>query len=112
MPLYTCTNLYKVVENAQGDDNRQEDGCTVADHDDGADHRKERVHPAPQHVRQDVIDSLYVSGESIQDAADWSSVKERHGRAQDVIEQIGVKFPRCPDHGYSSDDGVDQHEQG
>lgn len=76
--------LYKVIENHEGEDDRENERRSHVDNQDGADHVQEAHEEHVNVLRHGHVDGVHVLAETIDDAPQGGHVKEVHGAMQDV----------------------------
>ena len=84
--------LREEIEDAERHHNGEKDGRRIADDEDDADGDEERVQKSAERLGNDLVDHVDVLGETIDDASERRRVEKRHGRAEDVDEEIAVEF--------------------
>ena len=63
-------------------------------------------------MRQNIVDSLNISREPVQDPAGRCRLEERHWRSEDVLEHLEVHHSRRSHGAYGHVDRVDEYEDG
>ena len=104
------TDLYHVVEHGKRYEHDEEYRRRVTDDNDRGCNSERRVDPESDQLRQNIVDSLYILREPVQDPAGRCRLEERHWRSENVLQHFKVHDARRSHAADGHVDGIDEYE--